>query len=404
MRTSNHQASVWFIFVTLLIDITGWGLIIPVLPQLIEKMIHGGISQAAWYGGWLSTSYALMQFFCAPIVGSLSDQYGRRPVLLISLLGFAIDYLFLSFANTVVLLFIGRIIAGLTGASITTASAYIADVSNDKNRAKNFGLIGAAFGVGFILGPVLGGLLGHFGERVPFMVAAALCFINFLYGYFALPESLDKEHRRRFEWKKANPIEAFIFLRNIKGVNILIVSLTLMYIASHAVNATWSFFTIEKFRWDSKMIGISLGVVGFLVGGVQGGLIRFTQPLLGNAKSIYTGLLLYALGLAFFAFATQSWMMFAFLLPYCLGGIAAPSLQAVIAEKVSINQQGKLQGALTSLMSATSIIGPLMMTGLFHFFTKENAHFYFPGAAFLAGSILMLISSSIAYRVLRKNI
>jgi DHA1 family tetracycline resistance protein-like MFS transporter len=397
----NKKAAIGFIFITLLLDITGWGLIIPVMPKLIEQLIHGDVSQAAKYSGWLGLAYAGTQFIFAPMVGNLSDKYGRRPVLLFSLLGFGLDYLFLSVANTIGLLFVGRIIAGITGASITTASAYIADVSTPENRAQNFGMIGAAFGIGFILGPVIGGLLGSYGPRVPFVVAAGLCLLNTLYGYFILPESLGKEHRREFSWKKANPFGSLQFIARYPKIGELVGSLVLVYIAGQAVQSTWSFFGIEKFGWDSKMIGISLGVVGLLVGIVQGGLIRVINPKLGNAKSVYFGLLLYAAGLMLFAFASQTWMMFLFLVPYCLGGIAGPALQSIISGNVPPNEQGELQGALTSLMSATAIIGPPVMTGLFSYFTKKGAPVHFPGSPFLLGSILMVISTILAYHALK---
>lgn len=397
---TNKKAAIGFIFITLLIDITGWGLIIPVMPKLIEQLIHGDLSHAAKYSGWLGLAYAGTQFAFAPLVGNLSDKFGRRPVLLCSLLGFGLDYIFLSFANTIGLLFVGRIIAGITGASITTASAYIADISTPENRAQNFGMIGAAFGVGFILGPVIGGLLGSYGPRVPFMVAAGLCLLNALYGFFILPESLDKEHRRAFSWKKANPFGALQFITRYPRIGELIGSLMLVYIAAQAVQSTWSFFGIEKFGWDSKMIGISLGIVGLLVGIVQGGLIRVVNPKLGNEKSIYIGLLLYAAGLILFAFAGATWMMFLFLIPYCLGGIAGPALQSIISGNVPPNEQGELQGALTSLMSATAIIGPPVMTNLFAFFTKKGAPIHFPGSPFMLGAILMLASAFMAYHAL----
>ncbi|MES2649816.1 MAG: TCR/Tet family MFS transporter [Bacteroidota bacterium] len=396
----NKKAAIGFIFITLLIDITGWGLIIPVMPKLIEDLIHGDVSAAAKYSGWLGLAYAGTQFIFAPLVGNLSDKFGRRPVLLCSLLGFGLDYIFLSLANSIELLFIGRIIAGITGASITTASAYIADISTPENRAQNFGMIGAAFGLGFILGPVIGGLLGSYGARVPFVVAACLCLLNALYGYFILPESLDKEHRRPFSWKKANPFGSLKFITRYPRIVELVGSLMLIYIAGQAVQSTWSFFGIEKFGWDSKMIGISLGVVGLLVGAVQGGLIRVINPVLGNEKSIYAGLLLYAVGLMLFAFAGATWMMFVFLVPYCLGGIAGPALQSIISGTVPPSEQGELQGALTSLMSATAIIGPPVMTNLFAFFTMKNAPVYFPGSPFALGSVLMLISAFLAYHAL----
>jgi len=387
----------------MLIDITGWGIIIPVIPKLIAELIHGDISEAAKYGGWLTFAYAITQFVCAPLIGNLSDKYGRRPIILISLFAFALDYLLLAFSPTIVWLFVGRIIAGLTGASITTASAYIADVSTPENRAKNFGMIGAAFGLGFIIGPVLGGLLGQYGSRVPFYAAAVLCLLNFLYGYFILPESLSKENRRAFEWKRANPIGALLNLKKYPSLIGLILAIFLLYVGSHAVHSNWSFFTMYRFGWDEKMVGISLGVVGLLVGLVQGGLVRFTSPRLGNQKSIYLGLSLYTIGMLLFAFATQSWMMFAFLVPYCLGGIAGPALQSEVSGKVPANEQGEIQGTLASLMSASAIIGPPMMTNTFYFFTHDEAPFQLPGAPFILGGFLMLVSTILAYYSMKKH-
>jgi DHA1 family tetracycline resistance protein-like MFS transporter len=397
---TQRKAAIGFIFVTLMIDVTGLGLIIPVLPALIQELTGDNISQASEYGGWLTFTFAIMQFIFAPILGGLSDKFGRRPVLLVALFGFALDYLFLSFAPTLAWLFLGRALAGIAGASITTATAYIADISTSENRAQNFGMIGAAFGLGFIVGPVIGGLLGSLGPRIPFMVAAALTFINFLYGYFILPESLSENNRRPFSWKRANPIGSLKQLKRYPAISGLSVSFILIYLAAHAVQSNWTFFTIEKFGWGEKMIGISLGVVGLLVALVQGGLIRVVNPWLGNEKSVYTGLLLYSAGLFLFAFASQSWMMFVFLIPYCLGGIAGPALQSIISGSVPANEQGELQGALTGLVSLTSIAGPPMMTGLFAYFTKPGAPVHFSGAAFLLGAILMLISAGIAYRSL----
>ena len=402
--STNRKAAIGFIFVTLLIDVTGFGVIIPVMPKLIEDLLGThDVSKASQYGGWLTFAYAFMQFLCAPILGNLSDKYGRRPVLLFSLFGFGIDYIFLSFAPSIWWLFVGRIIAGITGASFTTASAYIADISTPENRAQNFGMVGAAFGLGFILGPMIGGLLGEFGARIPFFVAAGLALANWLYGYFVLPESLDKEHRRQFEWRRANPLGSLMQLKKYPAVGELVVSLVLVYIAAHAVQSNWSFFNIEKFHWTPKMIGISLGLVGLLVGGVQGGLVRVINPKIGNEKSVYFGLALYALGLLLFAFATESWMMFVFLIPYCLGGICGPALQAIISGHVPANEQGELQGALTSLMSVTSIIGPLVMTGSFAYFTGPNKPFYFPGISFLIGAVCMLIAAILAYHALKSE-
>ena len=397
----QKNAAIGFIFITLLIDVIGFGIIIPVMPKLLEGMIHGGLSDASKIGGWLLFAYAIMQFLCAPIIGNLSDKYGRRPVLLFSLFGFGIDYLFLSFAPSIGWLFAGRIIAGITGASFTTASAYIADVSTPETRAKNFGMIGAAFGLGFIIGPSLGGLLGAYGARVPFYAAAIFSLLNWLYGYFVLPESLSKENRREFNWKRANPIGSLMHLKKYPALGGLIFSLVLIYIAIHAVQSNWSFYTMYKFTWGPKMVGYSLTVVGLLVAGVQGGLVRIVNPKFGNEKSVYFGLAFYGVGMLLFAFATQSWMMFAFLIPYCLGGIAGPGLQAIMAGHVPPTEQGELQGALTSLMSATSIIGPPIMTNLFSYFTKPAAPIHFPGAPFLLGAILMISSAIVAFYALR---
>lgn len=403
MKTSQKKAAIGFIFITMLIDITGWGIIIPVVPDLIKELIHADIGEAAKYGGWLGFAYAFTQFIFSPVVGNLSDKYGRRPIILISLFGFTIDYIFLALSPNIYWLFIGRIIAGVTGASITTASAYIADISTNEDRAKNFGLIGAAFGVGFIIGPVIGGLLGHYGSRVPFYAAAVLCLINFLYGYFILPESLDQDHRRPFDWKRANPIGSLKFLGKHPEISTMVISLILIYIAGHAVQSNWNYFTMYLFNWDVKMVGISLGIIGLLVGLVQGLLIRWINPKIGNERSIYYGLLLYAIGMLLFAFATESWMMFVFLIPYCLGGICGPALQSVITQNIPSNQQGELQGALTSLISATSIVGPPLMTNLFYYFTHKSAPFQFPGAPFFLGFILMLTSAFFVYFAFQKK-
>jgi MFS transporter, DHA1 family, tetracycline resistance protein len=399
----SRKAAMGFIFITLLIDVTGLGIIIPVFPKLIGQLTGGNISQVSQWGGVLTVIYAVMQFFCAPIIGSLSDKYGRRPVLLISLLGFGIDYLFMAFAPNIWWLFISRVIAGITGASLTTASAYIADVSTNETRAKNFGLIGAAFGLGFIIGPSLGGMLAHFGLRVPFYVAAAFCLLNALYGYFVLPESLSKDNRRSFEWKRANPLGSLKHLKKYPSVLGLMGSIFLVYTAAHALQSTWTYINIERFNWSPDKLGYSLTVVGAMTALVQGVLIRFVNPKLGNEKSVYIGLSIYSLGMLAFAFANQSWMMFVFMIPYCLGGIAGPALQAILAGHVPRNEQGELQGALTSTVSLTSIIGPLMMTNLFAWFTRPGTSVHFSGAPFLLGSILLLASALIAYSVLKNE-
>jgi DHA1 family tetracycline resistance protein-like MFS transporter len=414
----NRKPAIGFIFITLLIDVIGFGIIIPVLPELIMELTGGSLSDASVYGGWMLFAYAAMQFIFSPVFGGLSDKYGRRPVLLISLFGFGIDYILLAFAPNIAWLFIGRIIAGITGASFTTASAYIADVSTPENRAQNFGMIGAAFGIGFIVGPMIGGLLGELGDtlskqgfftaevgrRLPFYAAAIFTLLNWLYGYFVLPESLSKENRRPFNWKRANPIGSLLHLRKYPVISGLVGSLILIYISAHAVQSTWAYFTMERFEWSKAMVGYSLALSGLLVGLVQGVLIRYTTPKLGEKKSVFTGLILYALGLALFSVANQTWMMFAILIPYCLGGICGPALQSIIAGQVPPNEQGELQGALTSLMSVTSVIGPPLMTNLFAHFTAPSTSIYFPGAPFLAGSLLIITGAFLAAKSLKKKL
>lgn len=397
----NKNAAIGFIFITLLIDVIGFGVIIPVMPPLISHLKHIPVNESSQYGSFLTFAFAFMQFLFAPLIGGLSDKYGRRPVLLFSLFCFGIDYIFMALAPTYEWLFAGRVIAGIAGASITTGFAYIADISVPENRAKNFGMVGAAFGLGFIIGPLIGGLLGKFGPRVPFYAAAVLALLNWLYGYFILPESLSKENRRAFDWKRANPLGSLQNLRKYPALGWLIVSVVLVYIASHAVQSNWSYFVMFRFAWDETMVGISLGVVGVLVAIVQGVLPRYLNPMIGNEKSIYTGLLLYTIGMFLFGIATQGWMMFLFLIPYCFGGIAQPALQAVMAGQVPANAQGELQGALASLQSASAIIGPLLMNNLFFYVTKGKtpAHFW-TGAPFLLGAVFLFGAFVIAYRTL----
>ena len=393
-----------FIFFTLLIDIIGLGIIIPVLPSLIRELTGGTVAEASRYGSWMLFAYALMQFLCAPVMGGLSDHYGRRPVLLASVFGFGLDYLFMALAPGIGWLFVGRLIAGMMGASFTTGAAYIADISTPENRAQNFGLIGAAFGLGFIIGPTLGGFLGVYGSRVPFFVAAGLSTLNWLYGFFILPESLSADHRRKFEWSRANPVGSLLNLKRYPVITGLVTSLILIYISAHAVQSNWPYYTIEKFGWDSKMIGLSLTVVGLAFAIVQGVLIRIIIPKLGNQRSVYVGLGFSTLGFILYALADRTWMMFVFTTVYCLGGIAGPALQGIISTTVPPNEQGELQGALTSLMSATSIAGPPLMMNTFAYFTDTHAPVYLPEAPMILGAVLMIVSTLLARRSLKKTL
>jgi len=396
----NRKPALGFIFVTLLLDVIGFGIIVPVLPKFISELMGSNLSNASLISGWLMFSFSIMQFIFSPILGSLSDKFGRRPILLISLFGFCLNYIFLAIAPSIGWLFVGRIIAGIMGASFTTASAYIADISEPEKRAQNFGIVGAAFGLGFIIGPVVGGLLGHFGPRIPFIVSAGLTFINWLYGYFVLPESLPKQNRREFDIKRSNPIGSLVQLKRYPLIWGFIASYICVNIAAFATQSTWTFFTMEVFHWNEAMVGLSLGAVGLMVAIVQGGLIRIINPKLGPKKSIYVGLVLFAIGFVLIAFATKGWMLFAIMVPYCLGGIAGPAVQGIMSNQVPANEQGELQGALTSLISVTSIIGPILMTGLFSYFTSKNAFVYLPGAPFLMGAILIIFSIFLAQKAL----
>ena len=400
---TTQKAAVNFIFITLLIDVIGFGIIIPVLPQLLVELKQININEASTYGGYLLFAFAAAQFLFSPIIGNLSDKYGRRPIILISLFGMGVDYIIMALAPTYTWLLVGRILAGMAGASFTTGSAYIADVSTDENRSKNFGLVGAAFGVGFIVGPLLGGVLGSFGTRVPFYAAAALSLINLLYGYFILPESLSKENRRPFEWKRANPVGTLKQLFGYKQLTILLVAFFFLHLGSHAIQSNWTYFTMYKFGWSEMLVGISLAFVGALVGVVQAILAQKAADKFGLGKSIYYGFALYTLGMFLFAFASATWMMFAFLVIYALGGIAMPNLQSFLVSQVPANEQGELQGGLTSMVSVTTILGPLIMTGIFYFFTSDNAPFQFAGSSFFLGGIFMLLSFIMTYLLLRKK-
>ncbi len=401
--TVKRNAALGFIFITILVDVIGLGIIIPVVPKLIENLTGEGLSAASRYGGWLIFSFAIMQFIFSPILGGLSDRFGRRPILLLSLLGLGLDYIFHAFAPSIAWLFVGRVIAGIMGASITTATAYIADISTPEKRAQNFGLIGAAFGLGFIIGPVIGGLSSKWGANVPFLVAATLTLLNVLYGYFVLPESLPTESRRKFDWKRANPIGSLKHLKKYPIVSGMVASLILLYLASHAVQSNWSFYTMYRFKWNEEMVGYSLAAVGVLVAFVQGYLIRILMPKLGHKNAIYIGIAMYAVGLVLFGMAWEGWMMFAFLVPYCLGGIGGPAIQGLISNQVPSSEQGELQGAMTSLMSLTSIAGPLIMNNLFAYATASDSLFYLPGAPFYLGAIMVTIALLLAMKTLAKH-
>ena len=398
-----RQAAIPFVLFTLFLDILGIGLIIPILPRLIEELSGGNVASASTTFGLLASLYSLMQFLFAPVVGSLSDRYGRRPVILASLLGSALDYALLAVAPTLGWFYLGRVVAGITGANITAASAYIADVSPPEKRAQSFGLIGAAFGLGFIAGPALGGLLGHMGLRVPFWAAAGLTLVNWAYGMWIMPESLKPEHRRPFSWQRANPVGSFLWLRQHPVVLGLTGTFFLLYLAQAAVHSTWVLYTGYRYHWTVAQTGLSLAIVGVMAAIVQGGLVRKIVPRLGEQRAITLGLGMSVVTMAGYGLATQGWMIYVILVIGSLGGISGPAAQALISRSVGVDEQGAIQGALSSVGSVAGILGPLISSHLFAYFIGPRAPFVLPGAAFFVGSVFLLGALLLALRSFRRH-
>lgn len=385
-KSSPHALA--FIFVTVLLDTIGFGIIMPVLPKLIMELTGRGVGEASIDGGWLAFSYAVTQFAFGPVIGNLSDRFGRRPVLLVSLAAFGLDYVLMGVAPTLEWLFVGRILAGIAGASHTTANAYVADISSPEKRAGNFGIIGGAFGVGFILGPAIGGLLGTFGPRAPFFAAAAASLVNFVYGLIVLPESLPVSARRKFSWRRANTLGTLVQMRRYPVVVGLFASLFLWQLAHQSLPTTWAFYTKLKLGWSEGQIGLSLAFAGLTMAVVQGGLTRVLVPRLGERLAVLVGLSDGALGFVGYALADQSWMIYACLTFSAFTGLAYPSMNALMSRQIPPTSQGELQGAVASLYSLTAIIGPLVMTQLFGYFSTGRAAVYLPGAAFLFAAVL----------------
>jgi MFS transporter, DHA1 family, tetracycline resistance protein len=387
----KKSASVTFIFVTILLDAVGVGLIIPIFPDIIRRFNSDPQFVNHFYGYFISV-YAAMQFLASPILGTLSDRFGRRSILLTSLLGAGFDYILMAFAPTLGILFLGRIISGLTGASMSVASSYMADISDDSNRSANFGMIGAGFGLGFILGPMLGGFLGLHSPQLPFLVAAGLTLLNFGFGLFVLPESLHPEKRRKIDWSRLNP---FLSLANIlkPSLNLrLIIIYFLIYLAGQSHPSIWTLFTQYKFHWTSFQVGISLAVVGLSIALVQGGLTRIAIPKFGERKSLIIGLWFYIIGFLLFSVAPAGWMMYVILIIFAISGLAGPSLQSIISAGTPSEQQGELQGSLISIASLTSIIGPLLYTNLFSEFSQASGFWHFPGIPYFIASLICFIA------------
>lgn len=377
-----------FIFITMLVDTIGLGIIIPVTPKIIAELTGEGLSDAARWGGWLMFVFAAMQFFCAPVAGNLSDRFGRRPVLILSLVALSIDYAITGLAPTIYWLFAGRILSGMAGATYPTVNAYIADVSPPEKRAANFGLTGAAFGVGFIVGPAIGGIVGDaFGARMPFFVAAGVAIANALFGFFVLKESLPANRRRTFELWRANPVGSLFALKRYPMVFGLIGVMILTQLAHDALPATWTYYTMLKFHWTSADVGYSLMAVGALTAVSFGVLPRLVIPKIGETNAVYVGFLCATLGYAGYAFSATPTQLYVWMVIWALAGIGNPALNSIMSKQVPANEQGELQGAVASVSSLTSVAAPVVMTSLFAYFTSAGALVYFAGASFFAAAL-----------------
>ena len=389
---------VLFIFITVVLDSMGIGIIVPVMPDLIREVGNVDLSQAALWGGTLTVVYAINQFIFSPAVGGLSDAYGRRPVLLIALFVMAADYLIMGFAQSLWLLFIGRFIGGITAATQSTAAAYMADISTSEDKAKNFGLLGAAFGIGFILGPMIGGLLAEYGSRAPFFAAAAITFANMLFGYFVLPESVTAQTKRRFEWRRANPFGTFKQMKKLPALMPMLIVYLLLSIAFFVYPSIWAFFGRAQFNWDARMIGLSLAAYGFGIAIIQGVLIRPILGYLGEKRTALLGMCLHLLTFLMYPLMSQTWHVFAYMPISVFSAVAVPALQGLMSNSVSDNAQGELQGAMSSLTAIATIVSPFLMTRVFSYFTRDETPVFLPSAPFLLSALSVVVALAIFSR------
>lgn len=392
------RPAVWFILITVAIDAIGIGLIIPVMPDLIQEVQGAGLSQAALWGGVLSTSFAVMQFIFGPILGGLSDRYGRRPVLLVSLGVMALDYLVMAVVGSIWLLLAGRVIGGITAATQGTANAYMADISSPENRAANFGLIGAAFGLGFVVGPLIGGLLAEYGTRAPFYAAALLAGLNAVFGYFVLTETVTDAIRRPFTWARANPLGSLRKLGQLPGVGHLLVVFFIYQVAFMVYPAIWSYFGKARFDWDPSTIGLSLALFGIMMAIVQGGLMRIFLRFLGERGCVVYGHIFDICAFLALAFVTSGTLALILTPLAALAAVITPALQSIMSKAVGPSAQGELQGALTSVSALAMILSPMVMTGTFAGFTAPDAPVYLPGAPFLLSAGLIALGLALFVR------
>ncbi len=402
VATEPRRAAVVFIFITVLIDILSFGIVIPVLPHLIEQLGGGGIAKAAMWVGVFGTLFAAIQFVCAPIQGALSDRYGRRPVILLSNLGIGIDFLFMALVNSIPLLLIGRFFSGALAASFTTANAYIADVTPPEKRAASFGLLGSAFGIGFIIGPALGGFLGGFDVRLPFYAAALLALANFCYGFFILPESLPLERRSaRLDWSHANPLGSLLLLKRYRQVFGLASVVLLTNLAHYVLQSVFVLYADYRYGWGPQQVGYTLALVGACNAIVQAWLVRKLVPRIGERRTLLIGIVFGVAGFACMALAGNSLVFLLGVPLLALWGLAGPATQALMTHQVDASEQGRLQGAVSSLASLAGIFGPALFTQVFALFISDHAPVHLPGAPFLLAAALLAGGWFVAVRVTR---
>lgn len=398
-----RKAAIVFIFITVVVDVLALGIIIPVLPKLVEGFLGGDTARAAEYYGLFGTVWALMQFIFAPVLGALSDRFGRRPVILLSCLGLGLDYILMALAPTLWWLFVGRVISGITAASFATAGAYIADVTPPEKRAASFGMIGAAWGLGFVMGPALGGALGVVDPRLPFWVAAGLTLLNALYGLFVLPESLAPESRKAFAWRRANPVGSLILLRShpqLLGLS----SVNFIYFLAHQVlPSVFVLYAGYRYGWNERTMGLTLAAVGIFNIIVQAGLVKPIVARFGERRALFTGLFFGAAGFAMFGLAPVGIVFWSALPVFALMGLFGPAAQGLMTRHVSPSEQGQLQGANSSLMGITGMIGPGLFTLTFASFIGAHRDWHLPGAPFLLAAILMIIALGVALQVTRQR-
>ena len=380
-----------FILITLVIDAMGFGLILPVMPALLREIGNIPLADAALVGGILSTVFAVMQFLCGPLIGSLSDRFGRRPILLGSLLVMAVDYVIMAFAQTFWLLFLGRIVGGIAAATQSTATAVIADISKPEEKAARFGLVGAAFGVGFVLGPMIGGVLAEYGTRAPFYGAAMLAAANLLFGYFVMPETVTDRTRRRFDVARANPLGAFRHVSLNPQIKPLLIVFFLYQVAFFVYPIIWSYFSTERFGWSERTIGLSLAMFGVSMALVQGVLIRLFLTWFSDRGTVYFGLMFSIFAFLILAFVQQGWIALLFTPATALGAVVTPALQSVLSKLTPDDSQGELQGVLSSISALGMIIAPFTMSSIFAFFASKDAPIYLPGAPFLLSALLVAV-------------